>query len=289
MNAYTRKMITSHFKSIFHTRISIDKRLYLKLVAILFLVAALSLLSSVIFQIHAGTTPTAYQVFDISFYHFIPLFLWVLCLPLIHGISRQWTLNSTKYWCQHLITSILFAFASRILAIWVDFAIKHAVGMTDAAPLSVLWDVRWVVLASLPKALLVYWLIMFLFSYFEKTAPAKSMDKLALETDRGTILLTPKELLCIESSRNYIIVHTSDKKYRSRKTLKSVSSKLGDQFMQIHRSRIVNKEAVVRVIPWRNGEYMLELQNGLHVSSSRSFQGNVRAICQEDATRPAIA
>ncbi|MDW3193757.1 MAG: LytTR family DNA-binding domain-containing protein [Cytophagales bacterium] len=257
--------------------------------AILFLVAALSLLSSVIFQVHVGTVPTAYQVFDISFYHFIPFFLWVLCLPLIHWISRQWPLNPTKFWLQHLVTSVLFAFASRILAIWVDFAIKHAVGMTDAAPLSVLWDVRWVVLASLPKALLVYWLIMFLFSYFEKKVSARSIDKLALDTDGGTILLSPKELLCIESSRNYIIVHTSTKRYRSRKTLKSVSSQLGEQFMQIHRSRIVNTEAVVRVIPWRSGEYMLELQNGLHVSSSRSFQGNVRIICQGDATRPATA
>lgn len=282
-------MITSHFKSIFHTRISIDKRLYLKLVAILFLVAALSLLSSVIFQVHAGTVPTAYQVFDISFYHFVPFFLWVLCLPLIHGISRQWPMNSTKHWCQHLVTSVLFAFASRMLAIWVDFAIKHAVGMTDAAPLSVLWDVRWVVLASLPKALLVYWLIMFLFFYFEKTAPAKPTDKLALDTDRGTILLTPKELLCIESSRNYIIVHTAKQKFRSRKTLKSVNALLGEEFIQIHRSRIVNSESVVRIIPWRSGEYMLELNNGLHVSSGRSFQSNVQALCKTDTVRPVLA
>lgn len=266
-----------------------EKQLYFRLMGILFLIAGLSLASSIIFQIHAGYMPTTYQVFDISFYHFIPFLLWLGYLPFLHRIATNFPVQVRKNCTRHLLISLTFAIASRVLAIWVDFAIKNAVGMTDAAPSSVLWDVRWVVLASFPKELLMYWLVMFLFSYFERSAPKKPLERLALDTDQGKILLSPRELLYVESSRNYIIVHTADRKYKSRKTLKSIIPQLEDQFIQIHRSRVINAEAVARIIPWRNGEYMLELQNGLHVSSSRSFQSNVRSIGKEHAIRPAMA
>lgn len=255
----------------------------------LLLIAGLSLTSSIIFQIHAGYRPTAYQVFDISFYHFVPFFLWLLYLPFLYQIAAKYPISDKKQWTRHLIISMAFALSSRVLAIWLDFAIKNAVGMTDATPLSVLWDVRWVVLASFPKELLMYWLIMFLFAYFEKSAPQKEVERLVLDTDQGKIWLSPRDLLCVESSRNYIIIHTADRKYKSRKTLKSIIPQLEDQFIQIHRSRLINTKAVTRIIPWRNGEYMLELQNGLHVSSSRSFQSNVRSLENGHATRPAMA
>ncbi len=268
---------------------SIKKHVYTKLVGILFLVAGLSLLSSLIFQIHAGMTPTAYQVFDMSFYHFVPFVLWTLYLPFIFRVAQRWPFPEKRFWYKHFALSLAFALLSRVLAIWIDFAIKHAVGMIDATPSTVLWDVRWVVLASFPKELLIYWLVIFLFSYFARSEPSKPSGKLVFETDQGTLLLMPEQVLCVESARNYIIVHTYDGKYRSRKTLKSILPQLDDQFAQIHRSRIVNKDAVARVIPWRSGEYMLELQNGLHVSSSRSFQDHVKSILSEGAIRPAMA
>lgn len=256
---------------------------------ILLLISGLSFASSIIFQIHTGHVPTAYQVFDISFYHFVPFLLWLLYLPFVHRIATKYPVNAKRHWSRHLVISLAFAFSSRVLAIWVDFAIKNATGMTDTAPHLVLWDVRWVVVASLPKEILMYWSVIFLITYFENSVPSKQVEKLILDSDKGKILLTSQELLLVEASRNYIIAHTATGNYKSRKTLKSIISQLDDQFVQIHRSRIVNVEAVTRIIPWRNGEYMLELQNGLHVSSSRSYQHNVKAILQRDTIRPAIA
>ncbi len=282
-------MILAGLRSITGKLFLMEKQLYFRLVGVLFLISVLSLASSVIFQIHAGYLPSAYRIFDISFYHFVPFLLWLVYLPLLRQASLNFPVQVRAHWTRHLLISLTFAIVSRVLAIWVDFAIKNAVGMTDATPLSVLWDVRWVVLASFPKELLMYWLVMFLFSYFERSAPQKPLEKLMLDTDQGTIFLSPRELLYVESSRNYLIFHTMDRKYKSRKTLKSIIPELEGQFMQIHRSRLINTDAVARIIPWRNGEYMLELQNGLHISSSRSFQSNVRSIGKVHATRPAMA
>ena len=187
-----------------------------------------------------------------------------------------------------MIASVLFAFGSRVLAIWIDFAIKYAVGMTDATPSSVLWEVRWVVVASFPKELMLYWLVVFLLSYFERSTVRPQLTKLIFETDQGTLMLAPEQMLCLESARNYVVIHTSERKYRARKTLKSILPVLDDRFVQIHRSKVVNKEAVNRIIPWRSGEYMLALENGLHVSSSRSFQGSIRRLLSGDEIRPAM-
>ena len=65
------------------------RRNYLKLAVVLLLVATLSLLSSILFQVHAGNKATAYQVFDISFYYFVPFFLWLIYLPFVDLLAKK--------------------------------------------------------------------------------------------------------------------------------------------------------------------------------------------------------
>jgi len=253
---------------------------YFYLTPVLIGIAGVSLFSSILFQIQLGERVDIYHVFDISFYYFIPVFLWLVYLPFIYILSNRFPLTS-EFWRgnlkKHILISLAFAPVSRLLAITLDFWIKSQIGMIEVSVLSLVAEVRWTIIASIPKGLFTYWTVLLLMAYFQK-GEIKKPHKLILESSAGANIIAFEDILWIEAAGNYIMIHTVKGKVKSRKTFKALLGQLDQKFIQIHRSKIVNQEAVSELRHWRNGEYLITMKDGKYLSSTRTYLDNVRLL-----------
>lgn len=98
---------------------------------------------------------------------------------------------------------------------------------------------------------------------------------LALPVDDGAALLSMEEVDWIEADRNYAVVHAAGRKQRIRESLGSLQARLPEQFVRIHRSRLVNLDRVVGVYRWRHGDFVVRLQDGTRLKLSRTYRREI--------------
>ncbi|MBS8266755.1 DNA-binding response regulator [Mesobacillus boroniphilus] len=89
----------------------------------------------------------------------------------------------------------------------------------------------------------------------------KQTGKLAVEGDGEIIYLDPKDILYISREEKYSKIITKTREYETRIPLKDLEMRLtAYSFFRIHKSYIVNLDYVIRLTPWFNGAYQLELE-----------------------------
>jgi two-component system, LytTR family, response regulator len=90
----------------------------------------------------------------------------------------------------------------------------------------------------------------------------------------GRILLLPMQNIeWIEAEDNYVLLHSGKEAYMLRQTLSNIHGKLDpDTFIRVHRSAIVNIEALKELQPEFDGAYGLELKSGTKLRLSRSYR-----------------
>jgi two-component system LytT family response regulator len=77
----------------------------------------------------------------------------------------------------------------------------------------------------------------------------------------------------LESSDNYVHVHTASKSYLLRRTLQDLLLQLGEQrFARIHKSAAVNIAAIGSLAPLFKGDYEVSLRNGRTLRLSRRYK-----------------
>lgn len=91
------------------------------------------------------------------------------------------------------------------------------------------------------------------------------------EDQKRIRLIRVEDIRWIEAAGNYMRVHTADGSLLVRATMKSLASKLGDRFLRIHRSHLVNRRFVKELRPVRDGAYDVLLEDGTRVRMSRSY------------------
>ena len=95
---------------------------------------------------------------------------------------------------------------------------------------------------------------------------------------KGRILaLDTAEIEWVDGAANYVRIHTAGQVHRLRHTLSSLEAKLGsNRFQRIHRSTIVNVDAIVELVPHSSGELVAIMGSGQRVSVSRSYRRLLR-------------
>ena len=90
----------------------------------------------------------------------------------------------------------------------------------------------------------------------------------------GRILLLPTHNIeWIEAEDNYVLLHCGRDAYIVRQTLSNIQNRLDpDTFIRIHRSAIVNIEALKELQSGFDGAYELELKNGTRLRLSRGYR-----------------
>lgn len=80
------------------------------------------------------------------------------------------------------------------------------------------------------------------------------------------------QILYIEASSVYVIIHTKRKQYIYRTTLELLDSQLPGEFIRIHRSFIINSSFIVKSKYLNNNTFSFEMSNDKVLKSSRTYK-----------------
>ena len=107
----------------------------------------------------------------------------------------------------------------------------------------------------------------------EALRPAgKYLRRLLVPHEGRSLFVNAAEIVRLESDRNDVAIHTRRGTFTLRTTLESLQQKLDpEQFVRIHRSHLVNLDAVREVHPWFHGDYKVVLHDGTELMWSRRF------------------
>lgn len=125
-------------------------------------------------------------------------------------------------------------------------------------------------------ALLVFVYKKYKSSAKQKIEAEKEKEIIAKKVERKSILLHNKQKIYldainfIKSDRNYIEIHTTDKTIVDRNTLSEIAAQLPPNFIQTHRSYIVNKNKIKSI-----SGTVLYIQPDIEIPISRTFKKNV--------------
>lgn len=246
--------------------------------------ALLSTLSAVLYGMHEQMEMSSYRIFDLSFFYFIPAFLWIILTPWVCRLTRRLPITADSWrralW-QHLMLAIALAPLSRFGALFLDFSIKYGIGMTAQSPFIIVADVYLVGIASLPKDVFNYFLIVGLYTIWQQRQARSLNQNTLLSIRQGSqhIKIEMAEIYWVQAAGNYALIFTVDRSYRTRQTLKQLQEKLSPAgFERVHRSLLVNAQQVESLSHWRSGEYLIQMKNNKRLTSSRTYLPNVKRI-----------
>ena len=106
--------------------------------------------------------------------------------------------------------------------------------------------------------------------------PTMSADRIAVRDGDKAVLVRVRDVDWIEAESNYVRLHVGKSSHLVRETLVALEERLDTaQFRRIHRSTIVNVDAIRELHSWFHGEYRLLLRSGAELKLSRNFKKNV--------------
>jgi two-component system, LytTR family, response regulator len=103
-------------------------------------------------------------------------------------------------------------------------------------------------------------------------SPPKTLARIAVRSAGKTRFVDLKDVLWIQAAENYVQLHTAKSRHLVHATLQSMLERLDPEvFVRIHRSGIVNVRHVMQIEAAAPGEYVLTLDNGFSIQSSRTY------------------
>ncbi|HKP76236.1 MAG TPA: LytTR family DNA-binding domain-containing protein, partial [Longimicrobiaceae bacterium] len=87
------------------------------------------------------------------------------------------------------------------------------------------------------------------------------------------------EVAWVEAEGNYVRLHVAGGNHLLRGTLKGLADRLDPRrFVQVHRSALVNLDRIARLEPWFHGEFVVVMDDGTRLTSSRTYSANLRRL-----------
>ena len=115
----------------------------------------------------------------------------------------------------------------------------------------------------------------------ELLAEFRSADYLSrvVVKSRGRILfLKIEDIDWIETSANYVELHSGKNSYLLRETLNALEARLDPrQFVRVHRSTIVNIDRIRELQPWSHGDFIVVLKDETQLRMSRRYRQNLNS------------
>ncbi len=102
--------------------------------------------------------------------------------------------------------------------------------------------------------------------------PGRFLRRLLVPHEGRSVFVNVAEIVRLESERNDVTIHTKRGVFTLRSTLESMEQKLDpEQFVRIHRSHLVNLDAIREIHPWFHGDYKIVLHDGTELMWSRRY------------------
>ncbi|OUJ70562.1 LytR/AlgR family response regulator transcription factor [Hymenobacter crusticola] len=115
-------------------------------------------------------------------------------------------------------------------------------------------------------------------------APTEYQDRFLIRTAERNFFVPAAEVLYLEATGNAITLHTLGQPHMLRTPLSQLESRLDPAtFLRIHRSCIINVNHIREFKHWAHGEYVFRMENGAHVTSSRSYSAVIQQFLKRFA------
>lgn len=243
---------------------------------------------------HSGGSDLWLQNF---FYQGAGVVVWAFLTPLLIRFTKRYDLTSDqvgKALLAHILLSIPLALLHRSLAMLIDFGIRDLLGMgflDFSNPFTLIYRFRFMILSSAINNFFSYWLLIMLLSgirYYMKRKERHSQksesgkdhlaNQLKVKVDGVYRFIPIDQIVNCEASGNYITLFTNQEQFKIRETMNRLESRLGPSFIRVHRSFIVNLNYLESFEHMYQGEYLLKLQNGRQLTSTRGYRENLQVI-----------
>jgi two-component system LytT family response regulator len=113
----------------------------------------------------------------------------------------------------------------------------------------------------------------------DRLAARKPLERLVIKSGGRIYFLNVEEVDWIEAADNYVELHVGRESHLLRETISGLAARLDPgRFLRIRHSTIVNIERVKELRPLFRGEYVIVLQDGTELTSSRRYRKNLDAI-----------
>lgn len=128
---------------------------------------------------------------------------------------------------------------------------------------------------------LVYFIMLYLIlfsnrkSMIDKKEKKSSIEKFIFKKDNEQASIKVSSIYYFYSNKPYVSLHTKDKRILLNQSLKSIAETLDEAvFLRVHRSTIVNKHFIKKIISRKNGDYDIVLDNDKVLRLSRHYRKN---------------
>ena len=109
----------------------------------------------------------------------------------------------------------------------------------------------------------------------------KFLDRLVIKAGGRVTFLKTEEIDWIEAAGNYVRLYIGKDSHLLRDTMNNIQTKLDpEKFLRIHRSTILKIDRIKELQPWYHGEYVVTLENGKQLTSSRSYRDKLGKLLQ---------
>ncbi len=105
------------------------------------------------------------------------------------------------------------------------------------------------------------------------------LERVAVRSGSRIVILRTADIDWIEAAANYVKLHANGRSYLLRETMSGIERSLDpERFLRIHRSTIVNLDRVRELEPLFQGDYLVLLQDGTRLTSSRGYRDNMQRL-----------
>jgi two-component system LytT family response regulator len=104
------------------------------------------------------------------------------------------------------------------------------------------------------------------------------VNRFVVSDGNGYRVVPADDVQWINAQGNYAQLNTAARGYLVRETMTSLERRLGEGFVRVHRSAIVNRSHVYAIEPLSHGAYAISLSSGARVITSRSYNSSLRRL-----------
>lgn len=101
---------------------------------------------------------------------------------------------------------------------------------------------------------------------------SKTEPRLRVKEGKQVEFVNIASIQWIESAGGYSVLHTDQRCHVMRESLGRLQQTLGDAFVRVHRSTVVNVEYITSIRPLLHGDAMLLLRNDTEIRLSRRYR-----------------
>jgi len=109
-------------------------------------------------------------------------------------------------------------------------------------------------------------------------AGLQKADRLLVRKGDYLEIVRVADIIWIEAMEDYVQLHTNKSKHLLLKRMGDLIQRLPDEFIRVHRSSIVNLNAISKVHPWSSGRFLLIMRNGAEIETSKSGAKTLRDL-----------